>query len=231
MKKIFQFTILIAIAILVGVSLSYAGSLTPSASPVATSYTLNDIYTRLTTNATTTAGNHSLSTSTSPTASFYTLTEIYAGIPTIDATKVLTGTTYLGVAGSASAGNATVPENAPILPPQALVDAFRTVFTGGAPEYGNDSIKLTNRGITHFDPTVIFERWNRISNNTCAIDLSGNAIPEGEINAILAAVADDYDFGDPQAIDLSGGTNAAPTGQGLTDKAFLISHGWTVVTN
>lgn len=33
------------------------------------------------------------------------------------------------------------------------------------------------------------------------------------------------------AINLSGGTNAAPTGQGLTDKATLITAGWTVTTN
>jgi hypothetical protein len=32
---------------------------------------------------------------------FYTLTQVYSAIPTIDATKVATGTSYLGVAGSA----------------------------------------------------------------------------------------------------------------------------------
>lgn len=32
-------------------------------------------------------------------------------------------------------------------------------------------------------------------------------------------------------INLSGGTNAAPTGQGLIDKAAIQAHGWTVTTN
>ncbi len=94
--------VLIAAAAVAGIV--SAGSLTPPATPNATSYTLDDIYTRLTTNATASAGNHSLSTTTSPAASFHTLTEIYGAIPTIDATKVLTGTTYLGVAGTAEVG-------------------------------------------------------------------------------------------------------------------------------
>jgi hypothetical protein len=94
-------------------TIAYAGSLTPPASPAATSYTLSDIYTRLTTNATTTSGSHVFAPSGSPVGSMYTLTQIYDTIPTIDAAKVLSGTTYLGVAGSIatrtlSAGSLTV---------------------------------------------------------------------------------------------------------------------------
>ena len=86
-----------------------AGTLTPSATPAATSYTLADIYTRLTTNATTTAANHSVTTSTSPAATYYTLTQLYNAIPTITATTVQTGISYLGVAGTGltSLGTAT----------------------------------------------------------------------------------------------------------------------------
>jgi hypothetical protein len=32
-------------------------------------------------------------------------------------------------------------------------------------------------------------------------------------------------------VRLEGGTNAAPTGQGVTDKAYLNANGWTVTTN
>lgn len=78
-----------------------SGSLTaPSGTPSATSYTLDDIYARLTTNAAASSGSHYLSTTTSPSASFRSLTEIYNAIPTISASKVTTGTTYLGVAGT-----------------------------------------------------------------------------------------------------------------------------------
>lgn len=63
-------------------------------------YTLTDIYNRLTTNATATEGNHSLSSSENPAGTMYTLKQIYEAIPTIDATKILQGTTYLGVGGT-----------------------------------------------------------------------------------------------------------------------------------
>ena len=105
------FTCSSGLVLLVGIV--YAGSLSPSASPAATSYTLSDIYTRLTTNATATLADHDFAPSGAPAASLYTLTQVYDAIPTIDAAKVLSGTTYLGVAGSIatrtlSADSATV---------------------------------------------------------------------------------------------------------------------------
>lgn len=99
------------ISLLICATVTYAGSLTPSASPAATSYTLTDIYTRLTTNATATAGNHAFAPSGSPSATLHTLTELYNAVPTIDATKIKNGTTYLGITGSLlpNSGTATTP--------------------------------------------------------------------------------------------------------------------------
>ena len=77
----------------------YAGSLTPAASPAATGYTLEDIYNRITTGATASEGNHATSPSGSPAGTFRTVTEIYGALPIIDASKVLSGTSYLGTAG------------------------------------------------------------------------------------------------------------------------------------
>lgn len=77
-----------------------AGSLSPSASPAATMYTLSDIYTRLTTNATSAEGGHVFVPSASPAGTLYTLTQVYGAIPTIDPVKVDTGTTYLGIVGT-----------------------------------------------------------------------------------------------------------------------------------
>lgn len=87
------------------------GTLTPSGTPGSnTQYTLNDIYTRLTTNTTTTQGSGLFATPSGvPTESFRTLTEIYNMIPTIDPSKVALGTTYLGVAGTLSVPD-PVPE-------------------------------------------------------------------------------------------------------------------------
>lgn len=84
----------------IGVVNVRAGSLTPSSAPAASGYTLGDIYTRLSTNASAIAGNHNLATTTSPAGTFYTLTQIYNAIPAIDATKVKLGIFYLGVAGT-----------------------------------------------------------------------------------------------------------------------------------
>jgi hypothetical protein len=91
-------TATISVAIIYGIV--NAGSLQPSASPAATMYTLSDIYTRLTTNATATEGNHPFSPSASPASSMYTLTQVYNAIPTIDANMVASSTTYLGIKGT-----------------------------------------------------------------------------------------------------------------------------------
>ncbi len=92
-------TILICLVVYINVQ---AGSITsPGGAPSTTSYTLTDIFNRLTTNAVAVLGGHSLSPTTTPQSSFHSLIDIYNAIPTIDATKVLTGTTYLGVVGTA----------------------------------------------------------------------------------------------------------------------------------
>jgi hypothetical protein len=103
MKKILPVVI---VSVLIASTFVYASSslTAPVGSPVATSYTLSDIYTRLSTNTIATLGNHSLSTTTAPAPSGYTLTQIYNAIPTIDPSKILSGTTYLGVSGTALAG-------------------------------------------------------------------------------------------------------------------------------
>jgi hypothetical protein len=63
---------------------------------------------------------------------------------------------------------------------------------------------------------------------------SGCALDAAEVNAVLARlVAATSDGSTPWAntVDLSGGTNAAPTGQGITDAATLVGRGATVTTN
>jgi hypothetical protein len=70
--------------------------------------------------------------------------------------------------------------------------------------------------------------------NLATLDASNNAITAAaDINAILADLRTSYDLPDRVActVKLEGGTNAAPTGQGVTDKDFLNANGWTVTTN
>ena len=99
-KNILRETAVIGLSLLVVFTFVKAGTLTPSASPAATSYTLGDIYTRLITNASAIAGNHDLSATTTPQATFPTLTSIYNAIPTIYAGDLLASSTYLGVTGT-----------------------------------------------------------------------------------------------------------------------------------
>ncbi|MFA6896816.1 MAG: hypothetical protein WCQ96_00800 [Patescibacteria group bacterium] len=93
-------SVVLAVVVIYGIGAARAGSLAPSASPSGTMYTLNDIYTRLTTNATATEGSHNLASSLSPSATMRTLKEIYNAIPTIAANTVKVGTTYLGISGT-----------------------------------------------------------------------------------------------------------------------------------
>jgi hypothetical protein len=100
----------VLISVLIAFTIVQAGSLTPSASPAATGYTLSDIYTRLITNGIATEGDHDFAPSASPAGTLYTLTQIYEAIPTIVANMVKLGTSYLGVDGTLvpSGGDAAI---------------------------------------------------------------------------------------------------------------------------
>lgn len=63
-----------------------------------------------------------------------------------------------------------------------------------------------------------------------SVDFTGNALTAASINQILHTCAlSNLSAG--SNVNLNGGTNAAPTGQGVTDKNTLIANGATVVTN
>jgi hypothetical protein len=61
-------------------------------------------------------------------------------------------------------------------------------------------------------------------------NFSTNALDADSVNNILARCVASAGFLSG-TLDLSGGTNAAPTGQGVADKATLIARGVTVTTN
>lgn len=66
--------------------------------------------------------------------------------------------------------------------------------------------------------------------NTCTIMFTNCAMSAASVNHILArcVASSTYASG---ILNLSGGTSAAPTGQGVTDKSTLIARGVTVTTN
>lgn len=102
MKKIkfWQSMAISFLAFVVVVIIVRAGNLEPSTDPAATSYTLADIYTRLTTNETSTEADHDLGPADSPAGSFFTLKQIYEAIPTIVANTIKLGSSYLGIDGT-----------------------------------------------------------------------------------------------------------------------------------
>jgi Leucine-rich repeat (LRR) protein len=58
-----------------------------------------------------------------------------------------------------------------------------------------------------------------------------NQLNSTAVNAILAAFVAANKTTGTRILNLGGTGNSAPTGQGITDKATLISRGWTVTTN
>jgi hypothetical protein len=58
-----------------------------------------------------------------------------------------------------------------------------------------------------------------------------NLLSSSAVNNILAAFVAANKTTGTCTLNLGGTGNAAPTGQGITDKATLVSRGWTVTTN
>ncbi|MFA6315545.1 MAG: DUF1566 domain-containing protein, partial [Candidatus Paceibacterota bacterium] len=90
----------LSVASLVSFRTATAGSLAPSAVPAVGSYSLQDVFNRLLTNTSATAGNHAFAPTTTPVSTFPTLTQIFNAIPTIYPSDFLASSTYLGVTGS-----------------------------------------------------------------------------------------------------------------------------------
>ncbi len=94
------------IAVLVGIGISYAGTLTPPGSPSKTMKSLSDLYQLINTGANTPSTDFTTPATVSSTMN--SLGDIYdlmtTKIAAIDETKILTGTSIFGKAGSASAG-------------------------------------------------------------------------------------------------------------------------------
>ncbi len=185
MKKIITTSALLLIAFIIGaiVKTTYAGSLTPPGVPASTMYTLGDIYTKLTDSTTTTTeGSASFTTPGSVSATFHNLKQIYELIPTIDATKVLTGTTYLGVAGTASGGSSSLP----LKTGQTHCNAFSGGYgsVSQVPCAGTNQDGDLKRGVTrsytdNADGTVTDNAtglmWQKCSDGQTGLDCSGGA--------------------------------------------------------
>ncbi|MDD3498420.1 MAG: hypothetical protein PHH24_02860 [Candidatus Moranbacteria bacterium] len=147
MKKIFlskknlrRDVVIVSLVALVSFSAVRAGNLDSPGSPASTMYTLGDIYERLTTNQAATEADHDFAPSADPAGSLRTLKEIYEAIPTVEADKVKSGTSYLGIAGNLlpSGGTAGV---ANVLAGQTFFGSIQSDWnlqTGTMPNIGQE---------------------------------------------------------------------------------------------
>lgn len=148
------------------------------------------------------------------------------------AADVVSGKTFSSSLLTNSTGtniNPTVPGNAVITPKQAFVD-FLTRLTS-TNWLTATAVDLSDIGCTALGSNILGLLFSAAENQGIdAWDFSGNALPAAQVNAILAYfVAHASAVGiTPGTIDLSGGTNQAPTGQGDTDQATLEGGGWVI---
>jgi len=71
-----------------------------------------------------------------------------------------------------------------------------------------------------------------VSNTLGNFQAQNNFLTSGVVNSILSSFVSANRATGTRILNLGGAGNAAPVGQGITDKAFLISPlGWTVTTN
>jgi hypothetical protein len=177
---------IVLVAVLVVSTLVNAGSLVPLATPAATGYTLEDIYTRVTTNATATSSNHGFTPGSSPASSFHSLADIYSAIPTVSAATVLTGTSYLSVSGTYDSTNlatSTVkngvafgisltglyPSSAYLLPGASATTDLNG--SGGSITSSNGSVEWWQSSGTRVTATLDFATLS----NVCNTDTSNNS--------------------------------------------------------
>jgi hypothetical protein len=138
--------------------------------------------------------------------------------------------------------NAFVSNDAPLQPPQAFVNAMTEIWAHNAETFIAGR-PFASKAITTVDATRFGYLMKWIAGPLRAfgygddIDFSGNALNQASVDAVLAGcklAVDEPLLGTsiPMNLDLSGGTNAAPSAQGLSDANYLINTGgWTVTTN
>lgn len=115
-----------------------------------------------------------------------------------------------------------------------------TIGGGGLSIQGCSSLtSLTFPALTHAGTGIAIKTNSSLSSLSLpvyvpviseTVDCSANALNVASVNGILARCVANAGY-TAGTVDLSGGTNAAPAGQGAADKATLIGRGVTVNTN
>jgi hypothetical protein len=118
----------------------------------------------------------------------------------------------------------------------ANMAALTTVSHAGMIRYGG-TISIPSASCANVDSVTLGTIGTLKEIAGASITLSGLKIPSANVNSILALLVslDGTNgttlWGAGKSLVISGGTNGAPTGQGIVDKATLVGRGATVTTN
>lgn len=182
MKNILKTSSFILIAFIIGafVHTTFAGSLTPSVSPVSTMYTLDGIYNKLIDNTTSQMeGGASFTTPGSVSATFHTLKEIYENIPILDATRIKSGTTYMGVLGTLYPGGILKTGQTHCNASNSGYGSFSQIPCTGTSQDGESQKGITLSYVDNSDGTVSDSAtglmWQKCSNGQTGLDCSGGS--------------------------------------------------------
>ncbi len=118
-------------------------------------------------------------------------------------------------------GNATVPGDAPVQPPQAYVNMIpQLIRLSGldAPEV-IAYVPFTAMGITRFDATDPILAPLLYHSDINELNLCDNAIPTEDVDALLSKV---LSYGNFYSVFLNGGTNGIPTGGWLSPDLLTL---------
>lgn len=122
-------------------------------------------------------------------------------------------------------GNATVPPDYPILPPQAGVDNIPTLLNVSV-----DTLNLSGKGITSIDGATV-NQWagnaKIVNGGFGLIDLSDNSLSVASVDDILENLDPSLGQPDNPTINLSGQTPAAPP----TLNCMSVAGAGTTATN
>ena len=105
---------------------------------------------------------------------------------------------------------------------------YKNQLTGSIPSLSS----LTNLQYFYcYDNQLTAFEGGSVSNTLGYFQAQNNQLTSTAVNAILTALVAANKTTGTRFLNLGGTGNAAPTGQGITDKATLVSRGWTVTTN
>ena len=109
-----------------------------------------------------------------------------------------------------------------------LLENFKAHYnqlTGNIPDLSNcpniTFFDVDNNQLTGYDGGLV-------GTNIRRLDWRNNLLPASAVNTILSECVATGVSGPNRTINVGGTGNAAPTGQGITDKNTLISRGWSV---